>query len=517
MGLADSVSRLNTERNRSPRAKASLRIGIVGAGFAGIGLAIQLKRAGYSYIVIFEKAARIGGTWRDNTYPGAACDVPSHLYSFSFAPKFDWHSRFASQHEILEYIEDIAERFGVKSLIRFGCAIKRATYCEESATWSIENARGDSELFDLFITAVGQLSIPSIPAFNGLAEFRGPTFHSAAWDHSIPLEGKNIAVIGSAASAVQIVPELTKIAKKLVIFQRTPSWVIPRFNWRYGPVDRMLFRFLPWYRRLTRAAIYFFQESLFGALRTGLTLNAIIRRVALWHLHRQIPDAGLRARLTPHFELGCKRLLLSDDYFPCFNNKHVELVTEPIDRFDAEGIQTLDGRKRIFDLVVFATGFDVRNCLRPVEIRGRGGVDLQERWSSGPEAYRGMAVPGFPNLFLLYGPNTNLGHNSILFMLECQFAFIIQCLNHIVRRNVDALEVESEATVRYNRTLQRQLGQTVWTSGCGNWYGDSGHITANWSGSTLRYWIETRKMDTRHFAELSNAAAAKHLGATKSN
>jgi cation diffusion facilitator CzcD-associated flavoprotein CzcO len=240
---------------------------------------------------------------------------------------------------------------------------------------------------------------------------------------------------------------------------------------------------------------------MFQAMRSGSALNRLMRRVALWHLWRQVKDPALRARLTPDYEMGCKRVLLSDDYFPCFNNPAVELVTDPIERFEPGGVRTADGTSRPFDVVVFATGFDVRHCLRPVEIRGRGGLDLQEHWSRGPEAYRGVAVPGFPNLFLLYGPNTNLGHNSILFMFECQFAYVVRCLDRMVARDLDALEISPEANARYNERLQKELAGMVWTTGCGNWYGEGGRITANWSGSTVRYWRETRRVDFGHFLE----------------
>jgi cation diffusion facilitator CzcD-associated flavoprotein CzcO len=485
----------------SRRDRASLRIGIVGAGFAGIGLAIRLKKAGFSNITLFERADRLGGTWRDNTYPGAACDVPSHLYSFSFAPKSDWQARFSGQPEILAYIEDIAARFGVTSRIRFGAAVRRATFDEPGGTWTVEDSRDECHVFDVFVTAVGLLSLPSVPKIEGADEFAGARFHSAAWDHSVALAGKRVAVIGSAASAVQIVPELTKVASRVAVFQRTPNWIIPRWSWRYCAAEKALFRWLPFYRLLTRAWTYSFQEALFSALRTGSTLNRLLKSVALWHQRRQVTDPLLREKLTPHYELGCKRVLLSDDYYPCFNQPHVELVVERIERFVPAGIRTVDGRERAFDVVVMATGFDVRSCLRPIEIRGREGLDLQDRWSQAPEAYRGMTVVGFPNLFILYGPNTNLGHNSILYMFECQFGYIVECLERIVTRNLRTLEVSPAAYTRYNRVVQKELARMVWGTGCGNWYGDNGRISANWSGSTFRYWRETRRVEFDHFIE----------------
>jgi cation diffusion facilitator CzcD-associated flavoprotein CzcO len=503
---SDALAGLRPHPGR--RDRASLRVGIVGAGFAGIGLAIRLKKAGYSSVTIFERADRLGGTWRDNAYPGAACDVPSHLYSFSFAPKSDWQARFSGQAEILAYIEDIAARFGVTPMIRFGKAVRRAAFDESTGTWTVEDSGGTSFVFDIFVTAVGQLSLPSVPKIEGADEFTGARFHSAAWDHSVALAGKRIAVIGSAASAVQIVPELTKVASHVSVFQRTPNWIIPRWSWRYCAAEKALYRWLPFYRLLTRGWIYSFQEALFGALRTGSTLNRLLKAVALWHLRRQVTDPRLQEQLTPRYELGCKRVLLSDDYLPCFNRPHVELVVEGIERFVPAGIRTVDGQERAFDVVVMATGFDVRSCLRPIEIRGRDGVDLQDRWSAAPEAYRGMTVAGFPNLFMLYGPNTNLGHNSILYMFECQFGYIVECLERIVTRNLRTLEVSPAAFAGYNRLVQRQLTRMVWGTGCGNWYGANGRISANWSGTTLRYWRETRRVDFHHFIEQPQPSGA---------
>jgi cation diffusion facilitator CzcD-associated flavoprotein CzcO len=492
------------------RRKDTLRIGIVGAGFAGIGLATRLRQAGFRNVVLFERADRPGGTWRDNTYPGAACDVPSHLYSFSFAAKSDWQSRYSGQPEILAYIEGVARRYGVTPAIRFGQAVTQATYDDRDATWTVETAGGAREVVDVFVPAVGQLSQPSVPAFSGFDAFGGRSFHSARWNHAVPLANKRIAVIGSAASAVQIVPELAKVAARLFVFQRTPNWVIPRLDWRYSRLRKAFFRHVPGYRLLTRASIYFTQEALFKALKTGSVMNRLMRWFASCHMRRQVADPDLHAKLQPDFELGCKRVLLSDDYFPCFNLANVELVTDSIACFETTGIRTADGQLRDVDVAVFATGFDVRHCLRPVAIVGREGADLQKRWAAGPEAYRGMLVPAFPNMFILYGPGTNLGHNSILFMFECQFSYIVRCLNRLVSRNLLALEVTSEAMARFNKRLKNDLAGTVWTTGCGNWYGQDGRITANWGGSTLRYWWETRRVDFRDFQE-RRSTSEEHL------
>jgi cation diffusion facilitator CzcD-associated flavoprotein CzcO len=484
---------------RPAHTTAGLRIAIIGAGFGGIGLAILLKRAGFAAITLFERGPAIGGTWRDNTYPGAACDVQSHLYSYSFAPRTDWSQRYAGQAEILAYIQDVADRFGIAPLVRLNTPVTSARFDDASAVWQIETADGATAEFDIFISAVGQLSRPVLPAIPGLENLAGAHFHSAAWDHSVTLDGKRIALIGSAASAVQIAPELTKIAGHLDVFQRTANWLVPRNNAAFTKLRHRLFAHLPGYRLATRAYLYLYGEFLFDAFRTGSWRNKLLKTVALKHLAAQIPDPALRAKLTPNFELGCKRVLFSDDFYPCFTKPNVALITDAIERFEPEGIRTSDGALHPADVAVFATGFDVRNSLHHVAITGREGLDLQQRWQAGPEGYRGIAVPGFPNMFMLYGPNTNLGHNSIIVMLEAQSRYIVQCLQHIVAKSVTTLEVREDANRRYNETLQQQLGAMVWSTGCGSWYESAGRVTANWSGSTLEYRRQMKAVDFADF------------------
>jgi cation diffusion facilitator CzcD-associated flavoprotein CzcO len=502
----DQVSGALPPGFRATRRRETLRIAIVGAGFGGIGLAIRLKQAGFRCITVFEQSGTIGGTWRDNTYPNAACDVASHVYSYSFAPKADWTHRFSRQPEILAYLQDVAARFGVTPLVRLTTGVRRATHDAASGTWKLETSRGAVEAFDIFIPAVGQLGTPSIPAFHGMDDFSGRRFHSARWDHAAKLAGKRVAVVGSAASAVQFIPQLARICARVTVFQRSANWILPRNDAAYGRVRQALLRHLPFYRYLLRQYLYLYGELLFfGAFKTGSLRARLIRFLSLKHLRNQVADPVLREKLTPDYVLGCKRVLISDDYLPCFNLAHVELVTEGIDTITPGGIRTLDGVERDFDTLIFATGFDVRNCLRPVEIRGRGGSDLQTVWRDGPEAYRGVAVAGFPNMFLLYGPNTNLGHNSIIVMLEAQFGYILQCLDRVVAGDLDTLEVSAEAQARYNERLQTRLGSMVWSTGCGSWYGQGGKITANWSGSTLEYRRDMRRVDFRDFVAVAPA------------
>jgi cation diffusion facilitator CzcD-associated flavoprotein CzcO len=499
--MDQSAGDLATVARPARRDRATLRIGIVGAGFGGIGLAILLKRAGFSAITLFERGPAVGGTWRDNTYPGAACDVQSHLYSYSFAPRAAWSQRYSGQAEILAYIQGVADRFGVTPLVRLGTAVTGARFDDAAAIWRVETSDGRITEFDVFIPAVGLLSRPVTPDFPGFADFQGAAFHSAAWDHGVTLEGKRIAMIGSAASAVQIAPELAKIAARLTIFQRTANWLVPRNNRHFSAWRQRLFAHLPGYRLALRLYLYLYGEFLFDAFRTGSWRNALLKKMSLRHLEAQVSDPVLRAKLTPSFELGCKRVLFSDDFYPIFSKPHVALVTERIEAFEPTGIRTADGVLHEADVVVFATGFDARNTLQNVAITGRGGLDLQQRWHAGPEGYRGIGVPGFPNMFIMYGPNTNLGHNSIIVMLEAQSRYIVQCLERMVSANLTTLEVRDEANRAYNEKLQQALGAMVWSTGCGSWYAPEGRITTNWYGSTLEYRRQMKQVDFGDFVE----------------
>ncbi len=490
---------------RPPRTRAGLRVAIMGAGFAGVGLAIKLKQAGFGDVTLFEKGGRVGGTWRDNTYPGAACDVQSHLYSYSFAPRTDWSEKYSGQAEILAYIEGVARDYGVLGMVRLNTAVTSARYDAARAVWCVTTNDGETSEFDIFVPAVGQLSRPSIPAFPGRADFAGAAFHSACWDHTVELRGKRVALVGSAASAVQILPELTKICSHVDVYQRTPNWIVPRNNGLYATWRKQLFRHLPFYRQALRLYLYLYGEFLYDAFRTGSWRNRLFKTAALKHLAAQVPDPVLRAKLTPAYELGCKRILFSDDYLPAFSRKHVSLVTDAIGQIEASGLRTADGALHEADVIVFATGFDVSNCLAPIHIQGAAGAELQSLWESGPYAYRGVAVPGFPNMFILYGPNTNLGHNSIIVMLEAQFGYIVQCLEHMMAQNVAAMEVSPAACRAWNEDMQRELGQMVWSTGCGSWYESAGgRITANWWGSTLEY---RRRMKAPVFGDFLEQAA----------
>jgi len=471
-------------------------IAIIGAGFAGIGMAITLRRAGYQSITIYEKADCLGGTWRDNIYPGAGCDVPSHLYCFSFAPKADWSRRYAPQAEILAYLEDCADRFDIRRHIRFSADITAASYDESRARWTLVLATGEKAEADILIAGCGQLNRPVTPDLPGLDSFRGTAFHSARWRRDIDLAGKRIGVIGTGASAIQIVPEVARKAGSLTLFQRTPSWIIPRNDRRYSRLTKWLFRAFPTLNRLYRGWIYAVLESRFPAFRKRAALSRLLTFVARRHLRRQIGDPDLRRKLTPDYPVGCKRILISDDFYPALMRDTVRLETDAIEAVTPDGVRMADGRHHPLDIIIFATGFAATEFLAPIDIRGRQGRSLESVWSDGAHAWLGMTVPDFTNLFLLYGPNTNLGHNSIIYMLECQFTHIRRLIDALVARGGGSIEAPRARATAFDQATQRRLNDTVWAAGCASWYmTDSGRITNNWPDSTLSYRRLLRQTD----------------------
>lgn len=458
------------------------RVAIVGAGAGGLCMAMQLARSGERDFVVLERWDGVGGTWRANAYPGAACDVPSHLYSFSFAPRAAWSRVFAPQAEILTYLEACAERYGLGPHLRFGAEVRSAEW--KGDRWHLELADGSSVEAQVVVWALGQLSRPRLPDIEGLDRFAGPCFHSARWDRAADLTGR-VGVVGNAASAVQIVPELAQNARSLTVFQRSAHWVLPRPDRAYTTAERWAFAHVPGVRLLHRARIFAALEARFVGFRAGSVFNRLAEVQARRHL-ATVRDPELRRRLTPDYPPGCKRVLLSSDYYPTLALPHVQLVDAPITAATAAGLEA--GGTHELDAIVLATGFDTAAPLGSVRVTGRSGT-LAEAWRSGPFAHLGMAVPGFPNLYLLYGPNTNLGHNSILAMLECQVAYVLQALEH------EVLEVRPEVAAAWDAGVQEALRDTVWSEGCGSWYvGEDGRISTNWSGTVTAYWRRTRTL-----------------------
>ncbi|WP_322064906.1 alpha/beta hydrolase fold domain-containing protein [Burkholderia ubonensis] len=464
---------------------------VIGAGFAGIGMAIALQRAGVHDFVILERAHDVGGVWRDNSYPGAACDVPSHLYSFSFEPNPGWSRTFARQPEIHAYLQHCARKYGLARHLRFGAEVAHARYDAPHALWRVTLTDGTTLSAALLVSGTGQLSRPALPNLPGMETFRGRAFHSAHWDHGYPLAGKRVAVVGTGASAIQFVPAIADAVKTLTVFQRSPAYLIPRPDRAYRPWEQALFRRLPWAMKLHRATIYVRYESRALAFtRFNGLMKFAVGRPFLKMLARQVPDAARREQFMPDYPIGCKRLLLSNDYLAAMSKHNVELVTQGIRRVTEHGIETADGTHHPVDAIVYGTGFAATEFLSPMRITGRGGLDLNDAWRRGAQAYLGMTVPGFPNFFMLYGPNTNLGHNSIVYMLESQIAHVMRCVRAMRRAGATAIDVDAQRYRRFNVHVQQRLAGSVW-SGCKSWYVDaSGHNSTNWPGFTLSYrWL----------------------------
>ncbi|GAA1576773.1 NAD(P)/FAD-dependent oxidoreductase [Actinomadura kijaniata] len=472
---------------------------IIGSGFGGIGMAIRLKQAGIHDLVVLEKAGGLGGTWRDNTYPGAACDVPSHLYSFSFEPRTDWSRRFPPQREILEYLWHCARKYEVLPHVRFGCEVTGARFDEDAALWRISTSDGDLSA-RVLVSACGQLNRPALPPIEGRETFAGAGFHSARWDHGVDLAGKRVAVVGTGASAVQIVPEIAGVAGRLTLFQRSAPYVVDKPDRPYRDWERTVLERVPGAYHLSRARTYALYESRALAFVKYPKLMEGMRARFRRNLHRQIPDPGLRAALEPDYPMGCKRILISNDYYPALTRTNVELVTEAIDRVVPAGIVTRDGATHEADVIVYATGFRSTGFLAPMRIHGRGGRELGREWRDGAEAHLGITVHGFPNLFLLYGPYTNLGHNSIIYMLESQFRYVLGCVEALRRHRLDWIEVRADVQDAFGRQMQERLRATVWEAGCESWYMTAdGKVVNNWPGFTFAYRRATRRPDPRDF------------------
>jgi cation diffusion facilitator CzcD-associated flavoprotein CzcO len=479
-------------------------IAILGAGVAGLCMAIALKKAGISSFTLYEKSDRVGGTWYDNSYPGACCDVPSHLYCFSFEPNPEWSRVFSPQSEIQRYLQHCAEKYGLLPHIRFGAEVAGARFDERAGTWRLRTRDGQELTAKVVISGTGQLNRPHIPKIPGLEGFQGTRFHSARWSHGHDLRGENVAVIGNGASAIQFIPCIAPLTKKLEIFQRSANWIIPRMDRAYTEREKERFRRFPWLTRLYRDFIYLQLEARFLGFFRESRLSKKLEKGATQYLHAQVPDARLREVLTPDYPIGCKRILISDDYYPALVRPNVELVTSAIERVTHDAIITEDGATHPADTIIFGTGFETTSFLAPMQIEGLGGRKLEELWRMGAEAHLGVTVSGFPNLFLLYGPNTNLGHNSIIFMIECQVGYALQCIRALMARDLSYLDVRPEVMERYNEALQRDMQKIAWSAGCHSWYKtEAGKVTNNWSGFTVEYWWRTRRPDLSEFHQVA--------------
>ncbi len=487
-----------------------VHIAILGTGFAGVGMAIGLKRHGYNDFVVLEKASEVGGTWRDNTYPGCACDVQSHLYSFSFALNPKWSHSFSPQSEIYAYLRMCIDKFGIRPNIQWECELQDASWNEDEQRWRIRTSQG-LLLANILVLGNGPLREPSLPAIPGIEHFEGMLFHSSQWRHDYDLTGKRVAVVGTGASAIQFVPRIQPKVRSLILFQRTAPWIVPRLDAPIANWKRTLFSILPFTQRAVRSLYYWQRE---------LTALAFIHRpkmlqagmqIAREHLEAQVIDPVLREKLTPHYTMGCKRVLLSDDYYPAVSQPNVEVVTDRIREVRGQSVVTEDGTEYEVDTLICATGFHVTDTEFAHRVHGRDGQSLADVWRDGPHAYYGTTVAGFPNMFLLIGPNTGLGHNSMIFMIEAQTHYILDCLRMMDQKHVQTVEIRPDSEVAYNKEMQQRMKGTVWTSGCSSWYLDAhGNNTTIWPGFTFEFWYRTREFDPEHYTLIPQQQPARH-------
>jgi cation diffusion facilitator CzcD-associated flavoprotein CzcO len=477
-----------------------VRVAIVGAGFSGLCMAIRLRRDGIEDFVVLERADEVGGTWRDNTYPGCQCDIPSALYSFSFAPNPDWTRFYPLQSEIRDYLRRCARDFGVLPHIRFGHEVVGADWDDEARHWRLETS-GGSLTANVLVGGMGGLSAPSAPDIAGLESFQGTVFHSAEWDHDHDLGGERVAVIGTGASAIQFVPRIQPRVGALHLFQRTPAWVMPDLDRRVTALERRLFRRLPAVQRLVRALIYVGQEATVLGTIVDRRLSKGLEYVARRHLRAQVPDPELRAKLTPDYTIGCKRITLSNSYYPALGRPNAELVTDPIREVRSNSIVTHDGTEREVDTIILGTGFRVHDNPAFARVRGRNGRTLGEAWEGSPRAYLGTTIAGFPNLFLLVGPNSAGGYNSIVFTTEAHVNYAMEAIRAMDRHGFSSVDVRPEVYDAFARETERRLGGSVWNAGgCSSWYLDSnGRNGVWWPGFTWRLWQRTRRFDPSEY------------------
>jgi cation diffusion facilitator CzcD-associated flavoprotein CzcO len=470
---------------------------IIGAGFSGLGVAALLDRAGFRSFRILEAALDLGGTWRDNTYPGCACDIPSPLYSFSFAQKPDWSTLFASQAEILAYLHDVAHRRGLIDRIRFGAKVEHAEWEPAQARWTVTTAAGERYHARFLVSAVGPLHHPVYPDLPGIESFRGVAFHSARWDHDVDLSGKRVAVIGTGASAIQFVPAIVDRVAALTVFQRTPPWVVPKLDRPFDARHRRLARWCPPYRWHVRSRLFWIHENRAAGFLGDPTAMTQTKALAQRMLHRQVPDPVLREKLTPDYEIGCKRLLISSDWYPTLSRPNVDVRTGEVREVRSDVVVGADGVAVPADVLIYGTGFDAHHNTTRMTITGRNAVALVDAWRAGNQAYLGTTVSGFPNMFVMTGPNTGLGHNSQIFMIEAQARYVVDCLRGLRRLGGDWLEIRADIQDTFNDWLQDRMATTVWQSGgCRSWYQDprSGRNTILWPDTSTGFRRRTRNI-----------------------
>lgn len=495
-----------TRRSDTPAQGAStpleVDVAVVGAGFSGLGVAIALKKAGNQSFVVLERAGDVGGTWRDNQYPGCACDIPARLYSYSFDRAKSWSRIYPQQPELFAYLRRIVDKYGLRAHLRLRAEVSEARYDEATVRWHVLTTGSLRVIAKVLAIGTGPLSRPAMPHLPGLERFEGPVFHSSRWRHDVPLANRRIAVVGTGASAIQFVPELQKSVGRMTLYQRTAPWVIPKPD---RPVEAALRRLLrvPGYERLARMGVYWNHEVRALGFLGPRKLLEPFEKQSREMLRDQVADPALRAKLTPTFQMGCKRILLSNNYYASLAQPNVEVVTEGISEVRERTIVTTDGAQRPADAIVLGTGFTATEWITPMRVYGRGGAELTQSWKDGVATYLGINVKGFPNLFLLLGPNTALGHNSVVLMIEAQIRYLMSTLRFLKRSAVDAIDVKPEVQDRFDTALHADMRGTVWLSGCKSWYLDeNGRNTTLWPGYTFDYFRRTKALDPRRYEHL---------------
>ena len=496
-----------TQHDQTKNIAPTLRtqVAIIGGGFGGIAMAIRLLQQGNHDFIILEKSNEFGGTWRENRYPGAACDVQSHMYSLSFAPKTDWSKRYAEAPEIFEYIQQVTREYNLQQYCRFNCEVHSAKYDKNTCEWRLQLNNDTTLTAQYVIFASGPLHVPQIPKISGIEKFKGKIFHSSQWDHEYDLKDKNVASIGTGGSAIQYIPEIAAQTKQLYVFQRTAAWVIPRDERSYLNLEKTLFKKFDWYRKIHRARLYWSNESRVIPIVKPITMK-YAQKLAEMYIKYQVKDADLAQKLIPNYIMGCKRILISNKYFPTFNRPNVELITDAIQEVTENSIITKDGKSREIDCLIYGTGFitDPRIYLKSFDCFGEHGQELKHAWQDGAESYYGICTKGFPNLFQLLGPNTVLAHNSVIFMIEAQVDYILQMMQLVSKSKSQAIAVKDDTQDQYNDHVQHMLDGTVWQSGCVSWYQqDGGKNFALWPTYTWKYWLATQKINAADFRLLN--------------
>ena len=490
-------------------------ITIIGSGFAGLCMAIQLLRHGHKNFQIIEKMPDLGGTWRDNTYPGCACDVPSHLYSFSFEPRSNWTKTFPSRDEIFSYITSLGVKYGLYDKTKFNTEIASATFNEKTGKWILTDKKGETSETDMIVSGLGQLNRPKIPTINGQNNFNGPIFHSARWEHQHEFEGKRIGVIGNGPSAAQFIPEMAKVSEQMTVFQRSPCHVVPREDKPYSAFQKFMFKYVPGFRRFYRGLVFWSLEVSFLSfneikkppfLVKLLSLSGSLEDRINEQFDTQVTDPKMRKILKPDYAIGCKRVVISDEYYPALLRDNVTIETNGIQEITPRGIRTKDGHEHEFDIIIYGTGFESTDFLAPLEIKGRNDVSLNTAWQDGAEAYLGISVPDFPNFFMLYGPNTNLGTNSIIYMIEAQVNYVLGAISALGHKQASTLEINKSSMAGFADYLKARLETSVWARDCDSWYkNDAGKITNNWPDFPHEYRSKTVTFDSDAYHFETNA------------